>query len=118
MKIKFNIEDVERNGYSAVTYRFYEMVPNSIQINYINLSQRSMDILWDCEFLKNVRSSENLPLIGLFENHAYIKEKGRLVYGHIPMLCGYPIRVNDKLEDLEIEIVENDKKGTYYEDDM
>lgn len=68
MKSKLSLEEVRRYGYSVAISKFYEM-PSDVQyIDYVALNQNTIDILYDSEFLINVRSSSRLPLIGLFES--------------------------------------------------
>lgn len=105
MKIKLPLEDIEKYGYDAAISKFHEMTSDVQDIDYMALNQNTIDILYESEFSLKIRSSPRLPLIGIYESHNRQRiEKDRV--GRIPMLCGHQIRIDNTLNDLEIEIIE------------
>lgn len=108
MKSKLSFEEIERYGYDAAVSKFYELTSVIKHINCVALNQKTIDILHDAEFLIKVKSSTRFPLVGLFESHSRQRME-KDIMGRIPMLCGYQIRIDDALNDLEIEIVEYGK---------
>lgn len=108
MKSRLSLEEIEKYGYDAAVSKFYELTSVAQNINCVALNQKTINILHDAEFLIKIKSSTRLPLIGLFESRNRQK-MGKDIMGRIPMLCGYQIRIDNILNDLEIKIIEKSR---------
>lgn len=112
-----SIEEIKKYGYDAAVSKFYEITSDVQYVDCVAFNRNTIDILHDSEFSIKVRSSSRLPLIGLFESRNR-QRMGKDIMGRIPMLCGYQIRIDNALNDLEIKIIEYEKKEIHNETNM